>query len=100
MARKYERKDVEESPWDGREDEEDVLETTEPTVYNKISLINLISAKVKLTGPVTGKEYEWSKAGAVLAVDERDAPGLLSKHLGDKVCCGSDAVNRVFAIKE
>ena len=106
MARKY-AKEKFDSPWDAGDDdtapeiqEEVVLETPKHRVYNTINLVNLISAKVKLLGPVTGNSYEWSKAGAVLAVDEKDAPGLLSKHLGDKVCCGSNAVNSIFAIKE
>lgn len=70
------------------ETEEVTLVESKPTSYNKIGLVNKISAKVKLQGAVTGEFYIWEKAGAVVEVDERDAPDLLAKKLGEKHCCG------------
>lgn len=64
------------------------LDTKKTVTYNKIKLRNLLSAKVKLPGSVTQEWYVWLKAGYILEVDERDAPALLEKRLGNKHCCG------------
>ena len=46
---------------------------------------------------MSGKRYEWERAGAVVEVDSEDAPGLLEKRLGDKICCGGSPDNlKVF----
>lgn len=78
--------------------EEDVIETSLPETYNKIEIINLISAKVKQVGSVTGQEYVWYSSGDVVEVDERDAQNLLDKVLGGR-CCGNPP-NKMFMIKE
>ena len=80
-------------------EEELVVETTEQADYNNtVKLQNLIGAQIKLPGSVSGKFYVWEKAGAVVEVDERDAPELLAKALGQKRCCGSANSNLVFQI--
>lgn len=76
----------------------EVLASSKPLLYNTIKLVNLISACVKLDGPVTGNKYVWSKAGAIVAVDEKDATELLKKKLGEKICCGNSGANMLFSI--
>lgn len=84
------------------DDEEEVVEEaleTKPSVsYNTIKLVNTINAKVKLPGSITGKLYVWERAGAVVEVDERDAPTLLEKSLGGRLCCGNTGKNLIFSI--
>ena len=78
----------------------EVLETPTITPYNKtVRLINQISARVRLQGFVTRDWYEWSKAGAIISVDKRDAPALLEKRLGEKHCCGGTP-NIIFTLVE
>jgi len=68
--------------------------------YNKVRLVNKIGSRVKLPGSITGELYIWERSGAVVEVDERDAPVLLEKRLGDNACCGSGNKNFVFEIME
>ena len=86
-------------------DEEELEESVEVTVanmapetYNIVRIVNKIGARVKYPGAVTGKLYIWERAGAVVNVDERDVPDLLTKTLGKKRCCGSANSNFVFEI--
>lgn len=81
-----------------REVHEEAVAPKEVQVYNIVKLVNQIGAAVKMQGSVTGKHYLWSRSGAVVEVDERDAPALLEKRLGDRACCGSANKNYVFAI--
>lgn len=69
-----------------------------PKTYNTIKLVNNVSARIKIPGAVTGELYIWERAGAVVDVDERDAPGLLAKTLGSGRCCGSANKNVIFEI--
>ena len=94
-SKTYTKKFDEEAVEDKWEDEEVVVETSRTLSYNTISLVNKISAKVKLRGSVTKNWYEWSKAGAKVGVDERDVPDLLKKKLGEKPCCGGN-LNWIF----
>lgn len=59
------------------------LEVTEesPTVR----LVLLRDVKLKMVGPITGKEYNFSGAGSELDVDEVDAVEMLRKT--HKSCC-------------
>jgi hypothetical protein len=67
--------------------------------YTYIAIESLMSAHLKYTGLVTGKQYEWPKAGDVVSVDERDVPNLLSKRVGTHDCCGaSPDGNHVFQL--
>lgn len=79
---------------DAKEEKVEVAEEPQPS-YNTIKqskqkLQLQISARVIQNGPVTGKRYEWERSGAIVEVDEEDAPGLLAKKLGDKPCCGGN----------
>lgn len=72
---------------------EDVVDKS-PAVDNnyKKKLQLRISAKVVVSGDktVSGKRYVWERSGAIVEVDEVDAPGLLAKRLGERPCCGGD----------
>jgi hypothetical protein len=56
-----------------------------------------IDSHLVYTGRVSGKQYEWKRAGDVLMVDEHDAPELLAKRIGERSCCGEGLLgNQVF----
>ena len=79
--------------------DDEVVHENEPVeVYNTVKLVNKISARVELPGIITGTLYVWYRSGAIVEVDERDAPDLLEKRLGDKACCGSANKNHIFEI--
>jgi len=88
---------------DERELEEEVVVAKEqPASYNKsrtVKLVSMISARIRLDGPNSGKRYTWERAGAVVAVNEEDAELLLQKKLGEKPCCGGSP-NYLFSIVE
>jgi hypothetical protein len=83
-------------------DKKPKVEVEQPatTPYNSsVKLQSLLDARVIYTGLVTGKRYEWNRAGSIVAVDAADAPSLLSKRIKSQSCCnGSD--NAVFQIVE
>ncbi|HEY6021430.1 MAG TPA: hypothetical protein VIY48_16445 [Candidatus Paceibacterota bacterium] len=59
---------------------------------------SLIDAHFKYTGRVSGKLYEWPKAGTIVAVQEEDVSDLLSKRLGAHSCCGGEDTNKIFQV--
>lgn len=62
------------------------------TNYNNIEQIrvtNKFPARLMYKGQVTGQLYIWEQAGAIVDVDARDLPELLSKKIGETSCCGS-----------
>jgi len=65
---------------------------------NMQSVRSMVAAKIIYNGAVTGNQYEWSQAGAITSVDERDVPELLAKRLGSRTCCGSSDGNRIFEL--
>jgi hypothetical protein len=75
------------------EEERPLYNTNRKPVVVSVKLQNMINAKVKLPGPVTGKLYIWERAGAVVEVDEEDAAGFLAKTLGEQGCCGGKPYN-------
>ena len=66
----------------------EVLDKPKATLYNKISLTSQFSAHITLEGHVTGQRYVWKRSGDAIEVDERDAPSLLEKKIGERFCCG------------
>jgi len=59
--------------------------------YNKeikVRLVSLLDARLVYTGQVTGKQYEWIKAGSVIEVDAEDSEILLAKRIYG-TCCGN-----------
>lgn len=66
--------------------------------YVRKSIRSLIDARIIYDGAITGEHYEWSGAGAVVSVDERDVLELLAKRLGSQSCCGANDGNHVFEL--
>lgn len=89
MSKSYKRKSIE------QEKEEAILdlrrELYKEDVVAESETVNLqlqVSARVKLTGKVSGKQYVWPKSGAIIPVNKEDVNDLLKKKLGEKPCCG------------
>jgi hypothetical protein len=75
------------------------VEQSASTPYNSTSvkLQLCIDAHAIYNGEVSGRHYEWARAGSVVVVDALDAPKLLEKRIKAQSCCsGSD--NPVFQI--
>jgi len=71
--------------------------------YNKVanvtSIQSLFPAHLKYVGAVSGKVYEWERAGNIVSVDNDDVPALLAKRVGAKGCCGGNrGGNKVLAV--
>ena len=66
--------------------------SAEITIIREMAVRSVYPSRLKYTGRVTGKPYEWSDAGAVVVVLTDDVPYLLEKRIGNRGCCG--AVNR------
>jgi hypothetical protein len=65
------------------------------TVY----IQSVFDARLLYTGQVSGKQYEWGKAGDICEVDMLDSEILLAKRIGGEGCCGSPKdSNKVFQI--
>ena len=78
------------------------IEEEEPVSYNKetfstVSIRNLLDATVKLTGTVTGQQYVFHGAGAIVEVDSRDKDEILNKKRG-RACCGGQSGKSVFEL--
>jgi hypothetical protein len=58
---------------------------------------SMVDAHVKVTGAVTGKLYEFTKAGSIVYVDKQDANDILNKKRG-KSCCGTGTGNSLFEL--
>lgn len=78
-----------------------------PTVsYNKeatldtvstVSIQLMIDATLKITGTVTGLQYVFHGAGAIVDVDFKDKDELLNKKRGNS-CCGGQSGKSIFAL--
>ena len=68
------------------------VEQPAPKTYNSsVKLQSLRDAHIQYTGQVSGKSYEWIRAGSIQVVDTLDAPYLLDKRIKTQSCCsGSD----------
>ncbi|HET8685828.1 MAG TPA: hypothetical protein VFM18_04095 [Methanosarcina sp.] len=74
----------------------DLFEEAPKPLYNEtVKLQLLLDAHVLYTGSETGKQYEWARAGSVVAVDALDAPVLLEKRIKSQSCCNTSD-NAVF----
>lgn len=64
--------------------------------YNSSVKLQLcIDAHASYVGKVTQRQYDWARAGSIVAVDSLDAPYLLEKRIKSQSCCNvSD--NAVF----
>jgi len=73
------------------------VDKTTPTItINKINIQSRIESRLQYTGRVSGKSYEWHRAGEIVEVDESDVPELLAKRLGGSQCCGGTGGNLIF----
>lgn len=62
-----------------------------------VSIRSRIDAIVKVTGAVTGNQYIWAHAGAVVDVDVRDKDEILNKKRG-RACCGGQSGKALFEL--
>ena len=70
-----------------------IVEQITATPYNSpsVKLQLNIDAHATYIGQVTGKQYEWARAGSIAVVDSLDAAYLLEKRIKSQSCCnGSD----------
>jgi len=72
----------------------DVVMYNEPEQMQQVR--SRFQAHLRYTGQVTGKLYEWMKAGDMVEVSAADVPMLLSKKLGQGGCCGSASRGNVL----
>lgn len=55
---------------------------------DRVSIQLKFPAKVTRSGLVSGEQYEWSDAGAIVQVLEEDVDQLLQLKVGEAGCCG------------
>lgn len=75
-----------------------VEEKLDEVIIKEVQIESLIEAHLTYSGRVSGKQYEWLKAGDIVTVLEEDAPDLLKRRLGKKQCCGNSNGNYIFQI--
>lgn len=63
-----------------------------------VQVVCKFPATLKLVGKVSGKQYEWANAGAIVAVDKEDVPDILTKKMGQSVCCGNNNNSTLFEV--
>lgn len=75
---------------------------TETTIIKEIGVQSLYDSRLIYRGDVSGKEYEWKKAGDIVMVLAEDVPSLLDKRIGKGSCCGAvnQNGNKVFELAE
>lgn len=71
----------------------------EPTRNSTINIQSLVDAHSIYYGKVSGRQYDWMKAGDIVQVLSEDVPDLLSKQHKKKSCCGSGQ-NQIFQIAQ
>ena len=74
----------------------------EITPYNnkvKIQLKHATRVVVSEDKTKSGKRYVWERAGAIVEVDEEDAPELLQKRIGQKPCCSGSSDNMLLFVR-
>lgn len=74
-----------------------VDETSSQDTIKYINIQSLLDAHFVYQGQVSGRQYDWTKAGDIVSVLEEDVPELIKKRLGKKLCCGN-GTNQVFEI--
>lgn len=79
-----------------------VAETPPETTINKeLAVVSLYDSRLIYRGDVSGKRYEWGRAGAVVMVLSEDVPPLLEKRIGNRSCCGArQGGNKVFELAQ
>lgn len=78
-----------------------VEEVSKEPIIKEVKVQSLIDAHLVYTGKVSGRQYEWDRAGAIVSVYENDVAELLSKRLGTQTCCGDNRDgNVIFQLAE
>ena len=73
-----------------------VFDTNVSVPYNStVKLQSTMDAHLFYDGQVSGRHYEWAKAGSIEAVEAEDAPALLEKRIVAQSCCNGSN-NAVF----
>lgn len=77
-----------------------VVQTAPPDKIKseEINIQSLLEAHLFYVGKVSGRQYEWKKAGDTVSVLPEDVPELLEKQLGGRLCCGNQVGNKIFQI--
>lgn len=78
-------------------DKEKDKEYSIPDTVSTISIVSLVDANLTITGTVTGKVYNFPKAGTARDVDVRDKDELLNKKRG-RACCGGVSGTPIFQL--
>lgn len=75
------------------------VQTPKSSYNDTVAIQSLFPAHLRYVGAVSGKVYEWPKAGDTVSVDSADVPDLLSKRVGAHGCCGNEqGGNVVFQV--
>jgi hypothetical protein len=83
---------------------DDMVVSLSSVRYNKdvprrVKIRSLLDARLKITGPVSGEQYEFVGAGVEVEILETDVPLMLAKRVGGRGCCGADAEgNKLFEL--
>lgn len=72
-----------------------VVEKATDEAYNYIKVRSLYDAHLRYEGKVSGRQYEWIRAGVVVDVISDDVPELLSKRIGQRSCCGEGLLGNI-----
>lgn len=78
-----------------------VVAEPQPEVrINRTRMQSLFPANVVYIGRISGERYIFPVAGAILEVDSRDVPDMLTYRIGTTGCCGGGNAdgNTVFQI--
>lgn len=76
---------------------DEVASVGEQTYNNSVKIQSIIDAHLSYTGRVSGKLYQWQRAGDIVEVLEEDVSELLQKRLGKRLCCGQgNDGNQIF----
>ena len=67
-------------------------------VPKTVQIVLARNKRVTTIGSVTGDVYVFPNAGAILDVDERDAPSLLAKGAGKNSCCSGQPASPYFRL--
>ena len=75
-----------------KETENVAIEEIAQVVYNKVEVKLRVRfpARIKATGPVSGKLYDVMPGEVFFALEE-DVEGLLGRKIGERTCCGGSA---------
>lgn len=80
--------------------QEQKVQVEKPVIADTIKYVRLqlmIDAHAHYDGKVSGRHYEWQRAGSVTPVQAEDAPYLLERRIKAQSCC-NQSDNPVFQV--